>query len=152
MDELAAFRHNQALAQIADRLLEGQPRGKIANETNLRPDKLEEVLHSVAFIAILRKQDAALADELEEEGKAKEEGGLALILQAQAQAAQTLINLMKYSESDNQRRGAAKDIIELAEKLKNKDTGDGSRRTSLPSKQLKMLAIAAREMDKASAG
>lgn len=148
MDQLAQLRHDQALSQIASRLISGHSRSKIAAEANLRPEKLEEVLHSEAFITLLSEQDGELAADLLAERDAEEEGGIELILQAQAEAARTLINTMKYSESDNQKRGAAKDIIELAEKLKGKDGGPSNKMT-FPPNQLRYLNEAAREMDRA---
>lgn len=149
MDQLAQLRHDQFLSQIATRLIQGQSRTTIAKEANLRSEKLEDILHSDPFIALISKENKELATDLLSEREVKDEGGTELILQAEAEAARTLIHIMKYAESDNQKRGAAKDIIELAEKLRGKDGGPTNKKT-FPPNQLRFLNVAAREMDVAS--
>ncbi len=148
METIDELRERLALEGIAKRLEEGQSRGKIARELNLRPERLEQLIYSDAFFNLLREKNEELAEELERERKAAESLEYEeIILKASAEAARELLKIMRYSVSDNQRRGSAKDIIDIAAKLGNIEPSETPRRTTFPASQLRSLVTAADEMD-----
>lgn len=138
--------------KIASRLAEREPRPKIARDLNLRPDQLKRIIRSGEFLAYLDEQESpALTDialSIREELEARKESDAAkMILEAEAEATEELLDQMREADKTSDRRAAAVAVIELARKLQAERKDTKTQKMDIPASQQKVLLEAAREMD-----
>lgn len=137
---------------MASRLAAGESTRKIAQETNQRPEALNQLFKSDEFLEVLRDFDSDLADDiLHEREQAKPEEYESYVLQEATKSIERLAVIRDYGETESASVAAAKAIVDIAEKVKKVHVEEKTRRTSFPTSQLAKLVEAGKELDEMEA-
>ena len=107
--------------QICRRILDGQPRGKIASELNLTPATLRQLLYSDTFLETAKGYNEELWEDLKQEIQEGENQAYEEVIESSAvEAAKHLRDALSGGNSSTGSISAAKAIIELAERIAKK--------------------------------
>lgn len=150
----SAIPEKSVLLQILRELEAGASRALIPQRINLSTRRFQAALLSPELLALAHETSSSVAVRLQEDADARM-ANPDPIRDAIPEAIGTLLEIMRSSESDAQRRGAARDILELDEMRRRtaaiagkEGNGDTEQLQVAPS-QLSVMAQAAAELRQA---